>query len=149
MPLAVISVSDKSGLATFTKSLSNLGWEFLVSCGTASYLRQAGSPIQEIAEYTGSPEILGGRVKLVHPDIHAGILPRSTAEDQEQLQHISARQIDMVVVNLYPFQKTIADPKVAVETALENINIGGVAMIRTAEEAGISLVFTGVRQLRH
>ena len=132
MPLAVISVSDKSGLAAFAKSLSKLGWEFLASGGTASHLRQAGFPVQEIAEYTGSPEILSGRVKSLHPAIHAGILARSTAEDQEQLQHISARQIDMVVVNLYPFQKTVADPKTVVVTAVENIDIGGVALIRAA-----------------
>ena len=132
MPFAVISVSDKSGLAAFTKSLRKMGWEFLASGGTASHLRQAGLPVQEIAEYTGSPEILSGRVKSLHPAIHAGILARSTAEDQEQLQHISARQIDMVVVNLYPFQKTVADPEVAVETAVENIDIGGVALVRAA-----------------
>jgi phosphoribosylaminoimidazolecarboxamide formyltransferase/IMP cyclohydrolase len=132
MPLAVISVSDKSGLVEFSKSLSQLGWEFLASRGTASHLRKAGLAVQEIAEYTGSPEILGGRVKSLHPAIHAGILARSTTEDQKQLQHISAQQIDMVVVNLYPFQKTIDAPKVSVEAAVENIDIGGVAMMRAA-----------------
>ena len=132
MPLAVISVSDKSGLVEFSKSLSQLGWEFLASGGTASHLRKAGLAVQEIAEYTGSPEVLGGRVKSLHPAIHAGILARSTTEDQKQLEHISARQIDMVVVNLYPFQKTIEAPKVSVEAAVENIDIGGVAMMRAA-----------------
>jgi phosphoribosylaminoimidazolecarboxamide formyltransferase/IMP cyclohydrolase len=132
MSLAVISVSDKSGLVEFSKSLSQLGWEFLASGGTASHLRKAGLAVQEIAEYTGSPEILGGRVKSLHPAIYAGILARSTTEDQEQLQHISARQIDMVVVNLYPFQKSIADPKASVEAAVENIDIGGVALMRAA-----------------
>jgi len=78
MPLAVISVSDKSGLAAFAKSLNKLGWEFLASGGTASHLRQAGLPVQETAEHTGSPEILCGRVKSLHPAIHAGILARST-----------------------------------------------------------------------
>ena len=132
MPTAILSVSNKQGLVELARGLANLGWELLASGGTASALRSAGLEVQEIADYTGSPEILGGRVKTLHPAVHGGILARDTRADQEDLNRIRARAIDLVVVNLYPFQETVAQPDAVLADAVENIDIGGVALIRAA-----------------
>lgn len=132
MPTALLSVSNKHGLIEFASELHSLGWSLLASGGTASALRGAGLEVQDIASYTGSPEILGGRVKTLHPAVHGGILARATDSDQNDLANIHARLVDLVVVNLYPFQETIRKPGVTLEDAVENIDIGGVALIRAA-----------------
>jgi phosphoribosylaminoimidazolecarboxamide formyltransferase / IMP cyclohydrolase len=132
MPKAILSVYDKSGLVEFASGLSALGWSLIASGGTARALRQAGLTVTEVADYTGSPEVLGGRVKTLHPAIHAGLLARSAAEDRGQLAQLGWELIDLAAVNLYPFEETIARPDVALEEAVENIDIGGVALIRAA-----------------
>jgi phosphoribosylaminoimidazolecarboxamide formyltransferase/IMP cyclohydrolase len=132
MPTALLSVSDKRGLLEMARDLHELGWDMLASGGTAKALRQAGLPVTDVAEYTGSPEVLGGRVKTLHPAVHGGILSRSTEADFADLERISARQIDLVAVNLYPFQQTVLRTEVSLDEAIENIDIGGVALIRAA-----------------
>lgn len=132
MPIALLSVSDKSGLVSFAQSLRALGWQLLASGGSAQALRQAGLPVQEVAAYTDSPEILGGRVKTLHPAIHGGILAQGTPEAQAELQALGWDYIDLVAVNLYPFEQTIAKSDVTLAEAIENIDIGGVALIRAA-----------------
>ncbi len=133
MPTALFSVSDKTDLVTqLAKPLHEIGWKILASGGTAKVLRQAGIEVEEVANYTGSPEILGGRVKTLHPAVHGGLLARDTAEDKNDLAQINAGMIDLVAVNLYPFQKTVAQADVTLEAAIENIDIGGVALIRAA-----------------
>ena len=132
MATALLSVSNKAGLVELAAGLINLEWDLLASGGTARAIRGAGLTVQEVAEYTGSPEILGGRVKTLHPAVHGGILARSTDEDSAELDRIAARRIDLVAVNLYPFQKTVEQPDISLENAVENIDIGGVALIRAA-----------------
>jgi phosphoribosylaminoimidazolecarboxamide formyltransferase/IMP cyclohydrolase len=132
MPTALLSVSNKKGLIELANDLCKQGWSLLASGGTAAAIRQVGIDIQDIAAYTGSPEILGGRVKTLHPAVHAGILARATVSDQTDLTRIDARLIDLVVVNLYPFQETVNQPNAALVEAIENIDIGGVALIRAA-----------------
>ena len=132
MPTALLSVSNKTGLTDFCRALHNLGWELIASGGTASSLRAAGLPVMDVETYTGSPEILAGRVKTLHPAVHAGILAQNTGSDAADLERIDAKPIDLVAVNLYPFQETIARPGVTLAEAIENIDIGGVALIRAA-----------------
>lgn len=132
MPSALFSVYDKTGLVPFARGLSTLGWDLLASSGTARMLVQNGIPVTEVASYTGSPEVLDGRVKTLHPAIHAGILARDTEEDRAQLQSYGWDVIDLVAVNLYPFEKTIAREDVSLDEAIEQIDIGGVALIRAA-----------------
>ncbi len=132
MPKALLSVYDKTGLLDFARGLLNLGWDLLASGGTARLLNQNGLKVTEVAEYTGSPEILGGRVKTLHPAIHGGLLARNTDADRAQLQSLGWSMIDLVVVNLYPFEATIAQPNVSLADAIEQIDIGGVALIRAA-----------------
>ena len=130
---ALISVSDKTGLILFVKGLHALGIELLSTGGTAKAIKEAGIPVKEVSDYTGFPEILDGRVKTLHPKIHAGILAvRDNPEHLEQLTKHKADLIDMVVNNLYPFAKTIQKKRVSLEEALENIDIGGPTMIRAA-----------------
>ena len=132
MPTALFSLSNKSNLIPFAKSLHDLGWKLLASGGTAKTLREAKLPVTDVAEYTNSPEILGGRVKTLHPAIHGGLLARDTDSDRADLKRVNAEMIDLVAVNLYPFQETIAKPNVTLDDAIENIDIGGVALIRAA-----------------
>lgn len=132
MPKALLSVYDKTGLVAFARGLADLGWELLASGGTARLLSQNSLKVTEVADYTGSPEILGGRVKTLHPAIHGGLLARDTAEDMLQLYDRGWAPIDLVVVNLYPFEATISQPGVSLEEAIEQIDIGGVALIRAA-----------------
>jgi phosphoribosylaminoimidazolecarboxamide formyltransferase/IMP cyclohydrolase len=132
MSTALLSVSDKRGLLEMARLLHELGWDMLASGGTANALRQVGLPVTDVAEYTGSPEVLGGRVKTLHPAVHGGILSRSTDADFADLERISARPIDLVAVNLYPFQQTVLRTDVSLDEAIENIDIGGVALIRAA-----------------
>lgn len=132
MPTAILSVHDKTGLIDFARGLHNLGWSLLASGGTAKALREQAIPVTEVADYTHSPEILGGRVKTLHPAIHGGLLARPTAADQRELLNLGWDYIDLVAVNLYPFEATIARPNVTFEDAIENIDIGGVTLIRAA-----------------
>lgn len=132
MPTALFSLSDKTGLPDFAHALHELGWDFLASGGTARVLRQAGLPVTDVADYTGSPEILGGRVKTLHPAVSGGILARDTHADGEDLVRIGARPIDLVVCNLYPFAETIAKDDATLDDAVEKIDIGGVTLIRAA-----------------
>jgi phosphoribosylaminoimidazolecarboxamide formyltransferase/IMP cyclohydrolase len=132
MPIALFSVSDKRGLVEFAQSLAEVDWEFIASGGTATTLREAGLTVTDIAEVTGSVEMLGGRVKTLHPKIHGGILAKATKEDQAELETHQIKMIDMVVCNLYPFQETVANPDVTLGEAIEKIDIGGVTLLRAA-----------------
>lgn len=132
MPTAILSVHDKTGILEFAKSLASLGWTLLASGGTAKLLRDKNIPVTEVADYTKSPEILGGRVKTLHPAIHGGLLARPTDEDHQQLLDLGWDYINLVAVNLYPFEETIAKPNVTYADAIENIDIGGVTLIRAA-----------------
>ena len=132
MPRAILSVHDKTDLLPFASGLHRLGWTLIASGGTARLLAANGLPVTEVAEYTGSPEILGGRVKTLHPAIHGGLLARGTAADQAELTSLGWDYIDLVAVNLYPFEATIAQPGVTLADAIENIDIGGVTLIRAA-----------------
>lgn len=132
MPKAILSVHDKTNLVPLARGLAELGWTLIASGGTARALRDNTIPVTEVAEYTGSPEILGGRVKTLHPAIHGGLLARGTSADQEELHKQSWDYIDLVAVNLYPFEETVARPGVTLDDAIENIDIGGVTLIRAA-----------------
>jgi len=129
---ALLSVSDKQGLVEFGQGLVDMGWKLIASGGTARTLRGAGMTVRAVEDLTGFPEALGGRVKTLHPAIHAGILARDTKEDMQELSERGLVPIDLVVVNLYPFESTVADPAVTLEEAIEQIDIGGVALIRAA-----------------
>jgi len=132
MPKAILSVHDKTGLLGFARCLADLGWTLLASGGTAKLLRENNLPVTEVAEYTKSPEILGGRVKTLHPAVHGGLLARPTETDHQQLLDLGWDYIDLVAVNLYPFEQTIAKPGVTYAEIVENIDIGGVTLIRAA-----------------
>jgi phosphoribosylaminoimidazolecarboxamide formyltransferase/IMP cyclohydrolase len=132
MPKAILSVHDKTNLIPFARGLHSLGWTLIASGGTARALRENSIPVTEVADYTKSPEILGGRVKTLHPAIHGGLLARGTAQDLNELQQLDWDYIDLVAVNLYPFEETIAKPDVTLDDAIENIDIGGVTLIRAA-----------------
>jgi phosphoribosylaminoimidazolecarboxamide formyltransferase/IMP cyclohydrolase len=132
-PTALLSVSDKRGLVPLAEGLLAQGYGLLSSGGTAAALAAAGLPVTKVAEHTGAPEILGGRVKTLHPRIHGGILARrDDPSHQADLEAQGITTIDVVVVNLYPFRATVADPAVGWETAIETIDIGGPAMVRAA-----------------
>ncbi len=132
MPVALISVSDKTGLIDFASRLQKMGWSLLASGGTARAIRESGLLVEEVSDYTCSPEILNGRVKTLHPVIHGGILARDLPDDLQDLETIHASLIDLVVVNLYPFNKTIENPQTTLAEAIEMIDIGGVALVRAA-----------------
>lgn len=132
MPTAILSVHNKTGLVEFAHGLASLGWTLLASGGTAKLLRDKNISVTEVADYTKSPEILGGRVKTLHPAIHGGLLARPTKEDHKQLLNLGWDYIDLVAVNLYPFEETIAKPNATYADAIENIDIGGVTLIRAA-----------------
>jgi len=130
---ALLSVSDKSGLVEFARGLAALGFGLLSTGGTAKALAQAGLPVTEIASYTGFPEMLDGRVKTLHPKVHGGILARRDLPGHvEALDRHGIPTIDLVVVNLYPFRETVARADCTFDDAIENIDIGGPAMIRSA-----------------
>ena len=132
MPIAILSVHNKTGLLDFAKGLASLGWTLLASGGTAELLRDNSIAVTEVAEYTKSPEILGGRVKTLHPAVHGGLLARPTEADHQQLLDLGWDYIDLVAVNLYPFEATIAKAGVSYAEVIENIDIGGVTLIRAA-----------------
>lgn len=129
---ALLSVYDKSGLVELGRALSDLGVELIGSGGTARALRQAGLAVVEVSDLTGFPEVLGGRVKTLHPVIHAGLLARPTPEHMDELRQLGIKPIDLVVVNLYPFAQTIATPGASLDDIVEQIDIGGVALLRAA-----------------
>ena len=130
---ALLSVSDKQGLVDFGRGLSELGVELVASGGTAGALREAGLEVVDVETLTGSPEMLGGRVKTLHPRVHGGVLARRDHEgDQADIAAHQLQTIDLVVVNLYPFEATVADPDVTLAEAIEKIDIGGPSMIRSA-----------------
>ncbi len=130
---ALISVSDKRGIVEFATALNNLGWEIIATGGTMKTLRDAGLPIINISDVTGFPEICDGRVKTLHPKVHGGLLGRRDLPDHmAQLKENGIETIDMVCVNLYPFEATIAKEGVTMEDAVENIDIGGPSMLRSA-----------------
>jgi phosphoribosylaminoimidazolecarboxamide formyltransferase/IMP cyclohydrolase len=130
---ALVSVSDKTGVADFARGLADQGAEILSTGGTASALREAGLEVTDVAEFTGQEEILGGRVKTLHPRLHAALLARrNSAEHMATLEREGIEPIDLVCVNLYPFEDTVAAHDVAPEAAIENIDIGGPTMIRAA-----------------
>ena len=130
---ALISVYDKTGVVEFARELASLGIEIVSTGGTAKLLRDGGVPVRDVAELTGWPEMLGGRVKTLHPKVHGGILfQRGKAEDRKQVAEHGIGPIDLVVVNLYPFSATAAKPGVSAEELIENIDIGGPAMVRSA-----------------
>jgi phosphoribosylaminoimidazolecarboxamide formyltransferase/IMP cyclohydrolase len=132
MPAALLSVSDKRGLANFAQALAEMGWVLVASSGTARALRDAGLTVMDVAEVTGAPEMLGGRVKTLHPTIHAGILARADEADMAELAAHDIQPIDLVVCNLYPFREAVAEPDVSLEEAIEQIDIGGVTLLRAA-----------------
>ncbi|MGI6549718.1 MAG: bifunctional phosphoribosylaminoimidazolecarboxamide formyltransferase/IMP cyclohydrolase [Syntrophomonadales bacterium] len=129
---ALISVSNKDGVVEFAQGLEALGWEMISTGGTYDLLKRSGVSVTMVSDVTGFPEILDGRVKTLHPNIHGGILARRIPEHMQQLEKNRIDTIDMVVVNLYPFRETIQKPGVTLEDAIENIDIGGPTMIRSA-----------------
>ncbi len=140
MPRALLSVHDKTGLAEFAAALVNRGWDLVASGGTESSLRAAGLPVTSIESLTGVAELLGGRVKTLHPAVHAGILARDTEKDLNELRDAGYAPINMVVCNLYPFQETVASTGVSLQDAIEQIDIGGVTLIRAAAKNFIRVV---------
>src|SRR5579872_7250626 len=128
---ALVSVSDKSGLVPFVRALAERGVRILSSGGTAKSLAAEGLPVETVESYTGSPEVMDGRVKTLHPRVHGGILSRGE-RDAGDLNRLGARLIDLVVVNLYPFERVAADAASTHEHIIENIDIGGPSMVRSA-----------------
>jgi phosphoribosylaminoimidazolecarboxamide formyltransferase / IMP cyclohydrolase len=130
---ALISVSDKSGLLEFAHELVALGVEIFSTGGTRRHLEEGGVPVRDVADYTGFPEMMDGRVKTLHPKVHGGILCRhDNPDDMASLALHGILSFELVVVNLYPFEKTVAKPGVSVEEAIEQIDIGGPSMVRSA-----------------
>jgi phosphoribosylaminoimidazolecarboxamide formyltransferase/IMP cyclohydrolase len=144
---ALLSVSDKSGIVEFAQALAKRGVRLLSTGGTAKLLAQAGLNVTEVAAHTGSPEILDGRVKTLHPKIHGGLLARrDSAAHMQTIDEHGIDRIDLLVVNLYPFRETVAKEACSFEDAVENIDIGGPAMLRAAaknhgtEAGGVAVV---------
>lgn len=130
---ALISVSDKTGIVDFARELHALGVHLLSTGGTAKLLAEQGLPVTEVADMTGFPEMLDGRVKTLHPKVHGGLLARrDLPEHMAALRRHNIHTIDILVVNLYPFEATVAKPGCTLEDAIENIDIGGPAMVRSA-----------------
>src|SRR5215467_1517970 len=130
---ALLSVTDKTGLVEFARTLAGFGVELISTGGTARSLRDAGLPVKDISELTGFPEMLDGRVKTLHPRVHGGLLYiRGNSAHENAVKQHNIQPIDLVVVNLYPFEQTIAKPNVTLHEAIENIDIGGPSMLRSA-----------------
>ncbi len=130
---AVIGVYDKSGAVEFAEALRRFGVEILSTGGTARTLEKGGVLVRQVSDYTGFPEMMDGRVKTLHPKIHGGLLAiRDNEQHMKEAKQNGVEMIDMVVVNLYPFEATVAKPGVSLEEAIENIDIGGPTMIRAA-----------------
>src|SRR2546422_5571351 len=132
---ALISVFDKTGIVEFAKRLAALKIEILSTGGTAKLLRESGVAVRDVSDFTGWPEMLGGRVKTLHPKVHGGLLfRRGHAEDQKQAAEHGIAPIDLVVVNLYPFEATAAKTGLMAEELIENIDIGGPTKLRSGAE---------------
>jgi len=130
---ALISLTDKSGIEGFARDLAGLGVELLSTGGTAKKIREAGIPVKDVSEFTGFPEMLDGRVKTLHPKVHGGILNlRDNKKHQQQCREHGLQPIDLIAVNLYAFEKTVANPDCLLGDAIENIDIGGPTMLRAA-----------------
>jgi len=130
---ALLSVSNKDGIVDFAEGLVRAGYQIISSGGTHAVLQAAGIPVMRVSEYTGSPEIMNGRVKTLHPKIHGGILSqRGNPSHELDRKANEIGLIDIVAVNLYPFKETVAKPDVTFEEAIENIDIGGPSMVRSA-----------------
>lgn len=130
---ALISLTDKSGIEEFARFLVEMGVEILSTGGTAKKMRDSGIPVTDVSEFTGFPEMLDGRVKTLHPLVHGGILnQRDNAEHQRQCAAHNIRPIDIVAVNLYAFEKTVAKPDCSLPEAIENIDIGGPTLLRAS-----------------
>ena len=130
---AIISVTDKTGIVEFANSLSRFGVQVLSTGGTAKALREGGISVTDISDYTGFPEMMDGRVKTLHPKVHGGLLGlRDNPEHVEMMKTHEIKPIDMVVVNLYQFEKTVAKEGVTLDEAIENIDIGGPSMLRSS-----------------
>ena len=130
---ALLSVSNKEGIVDFGEGLVRAGYQIISSGGTHAVLQAAGIPVMKVSEYTGSPEIMNGRVKTLHPKIHGGILSqRGNPSHELDRKANDIGLIDIVAVNLYPFKETVAKPDVSFEEAIENIDIGGPSMVRSA-----------------
>ena len=133
MYYALLSVSDKTGIVDFAEGLVRAGYTLISSGGTHAVLQAEGIPVMRVSDYTGSPEILDGRVKTLHPKIHGGILAqRDNSSHDLDLKVNRIEHIDIVAVNLYPFKETVAKPDATLEDAIENIDIGGPSMVRSA-----------------
>lgn len=135
---ALISVSDKRGIAEFARSLAAFGVEILSTGGTAALLREAGLEVKEVSDFTGFPEIMGGRIKTLHPRVHGGLLGRRGIDEAVMAEH-GIEPIDLLVVNLYPFRETVADPERGADEVVENIDIGGPAMLRAAAKNHVAV----------
>ncbi len=130
---ALISLTDKSGIEDFARALTELGVEILSTGGTAKKMRDNGIAVTDVSEFTGFPEMLDGRVKTLHPLVHGGILnQRENADHQQQCKDHGIKPIDIVAVNLYAFEKTVADPNCSLADAIENIDIGGPTLLRAS-----------------
>src|SRR6185436_16521066 len=130
---ALLSVSDKTGLVAFAQDLTQAGIELISTGGTARALREAGLAVKDVSEHTGFPEMLDGRVKTLHPKVHGGLLYiRGNETHESAVRTHGIQPIDLVVVNLYPFEQTVARPGVSLHDAIENIDIGGPSMLRSA-----------------
>ena len=130
---AIISLTDKSGIEGFARELEDLGVEILSTGGTAAKIREAGIKVMDVSEFTGFPEMLDGRVKTLHPLVHGGILnQRENEKHRQQCAEHGLKNIDLIAVNLYAFEKTVADPNCTLGNAIENIDIGGPTMLRAA-----------------
>jgi len=143
MSYALLSVSNKDGIVDFAKSLVDFGYNIISSGGTYKVISEAGIAATKVSDYTGSPEILSGRVKTLHPKIHGGILARRGDPNHAiDMKSNGIEFIDIVAVNLYPFQETVAKPNVTWEEAIENIDIGGPTMVRSAAKnhANVSIL---------
>jgi phosphoribosylaminoimidazolecarboxamide formyltransferase/IMP cyclohydrolase len=136
---ALLSVSDKTGLLDLARALAARGVHLLASGGTRKAIADAGLEVTEVSDYTGQPEILDGRVKTLHPKVHAGLLARrDLPEHMQALASQGFEPIDLVVVNLYPFEQTVAKPGVSLEDAIENIDIGGPSLVGNGESVGVA-----------
>ena len=131
--LALISVTDKNGIVSLAKAIHGFGVKILSTGGTAKAIRDGSVPVTEISDYTGFPEMMDGRVKTLHPKVHGGLLGlRDNPAHREMMEEYGIKPIDLVVVNLYQFEKTVAQEGVTLDEAIENIDIGGPAMLRSS-----------------
>src|SRR6476469_8369872 len=148
---ALLSVSDKSGLVDFARGLSELGWELVSTGGTARAIRDATIPVRDVSDVTGFPEMMDGRVKTLHPMVHGGLLARrDVAEHVAAMREHGIEPFDLVVVNLYPFRQTAARRGVAPDDVVEQIDIGGPSMLRSAAKnfASVTVVVDPAKKQR-